>query len=114
MLAHVDAHMRSDSIYTAAYSLWRINAIHPWAEANGRVSRSIAYVVLCVGMGRLLPGTVTIPELIARYRYDYQDGLKAADLAFKKGKIDLYLLTEQLEKYLDVQIQSARLALDNL
>jgi Fic family protein len=38
-------------IRTAAYLLWRLNWIHPFAGGNGRTSRAIAYLALCVGLG---------------------------------------------------------------
>src|SRR5437763_12836601 len=52
-------------IHLTAYVLWRLNWIHPFTDGNGRTARAVAYLVLCVRLGYRLPGTKTIPELIA-------------------------------------------------
>ena len=48
----------------AAYALWAVNHVHPFVNGNGRTARAICYFILCVKAGGLLPGQVTIPELL--------------------------------------------------
>lgn len=55
----------------AAYALWRLNWIHPFSGGNGRTSRCVAYLVLCIDMGIMLPGMPTLPTLIYEQRDEY-------------------------------------------
>lgn len=66
-------------IHLTAYVLWRLNWIHPFTDGNGRTARAVAYLVLCVRLGYRLPGTTTIPELIAADKDPYYAALEAAD-----------------------------------
>jgi len=66
-------------IHLTAYVLWRLNWIHPFTDGNGRTARAVAYLVLCVRLGYRLPGTKTIPELIAADKVPYYSALEAAD-----------------------------------
>jgi Fic family protein len=36
------------AIHLAAYVLWRMNWIHPFADGNGRTARALSYVVLSI------------------------------------------------------------------
>ncbi|HET9282483.1 MAG TPA: Fic family protein [Candidatus Angelobacter sp.] len=54
--------LRKSAIHLAAYVIWRLNWIHPFADGNGRTSRALSYLVLCTRLGERLPGTVTIPD----------------------------------------------------
>jgi Fic family protein len=76
-------------IHLAAYVMWRLNWIHPFTDGNGRTSRAVSYLVLCVRLNALLPGKVTIPEQIEQERTPYYKALEAADEAWRSGKIDL-------------------------
>jgi Fic family protein len=73
--------LQSTPIHLAAYLMWRLNWIHPFADGNGRTSRIISYVVLSIRAGAILPGTPTIPDQIVDNRKPYFDALDAADLA---------------------------------
>jgi Fic family protein len=66
-------------IHLTAYVLWRLNWIHPFTDGNGRTARAVAYMVLCIRLGYRLPGTKTIPELIAIDKDPYYAALEAAD-----------------------------------
>jgi Fic family protein len=66
-------------IHLTAYVLWRLNWIHPFTDGNGRTARAVAYMVLCIRLGYRLPGTQTIPELIALDKDPYYAALEAAD-----------------------------------
>lgn len=79
----------STPIHLAAYLMWRLNWIHPFADGNGRTSRVISYVVLSIRAGAMLPGTPTIPDQIVDNRKPYFDALDAADAAFRAGKVDV-------------------------
>lgn len=63
----------------AAYALWRLNWIHPFRGGNGRTSRCIAYLILCLDMEAMLPGLPTLPTLIYDRRNEYVAALQAAD-----------------------------------
>jgi Fic family protein len=104
MCDYVNDHWSKSAIHLSAYLMWRVNWIHPFADGNGRTSRVIAYVVLCVRLGFRLPGVRTIPEQIAADKKAYYLALEAADDATKAGQLDLsaleLLLSELLAKQL--------------
>ncbi len=90
----------------AAYVMWRLNWIHPWADGNGRTSRAASYLILCVRLGFRLPGTMSIPERIAKDKFPYYDALDAADAAWRSGKLDVSKMEELLEGHLAAQLLS--------
>jgi len=73
------------AIHLASYVMWRINWIHPFADGNGRTSRALAYLILCIKLGYLLPGAQTIPDQISKNKEPYYDALEAADKAWKNN-----------------------------
>jgi fido (protein-threonine AMPylation protein) len=90
MCDHVNERWRdATAIHLAAYLMWRLNWIHPFADGNGRTARMTPYVVMSIKIGRVLAGTPTIPEQIVENRVPYFDALDAADEACKKGQIDV-------------------------
>ena len=82
-------------VHLAAFVLWRLNWIHPFEDGNGRTARAASYLALCAKLGQKLPGTRTIPEVIAADKAPYYAALEAADALWKTGKLDLSQ-TEQL------------------
>jgi Fic family protein len=78
MCEYVNANWAKTPIHLGAYLLWRLNWIHPFEDGNGRTSRMIAYVVLCVRLGFLLPGTRTIPDQISSDKSPYYSALGVA------------------------------------
>ena len=85
--------------------LWRLNWIHPFVDGNGRTAQAISYLVLCVGLGYRLPGTKTIPELIAEDKTPYYRALEAADEGFKQKRApDLRAMEELIEGLLARQL----------
>jgi Fic family protein len=94
----------STPIHLAAYVMWRLNWIHPFADGNGRTSRIVSYVVLSVRAGSLLPGTPTIPDQIVDNREPYFEALDAADLALKGGQVDVSKMEELLASLLANQL----------
>ena len=91
-------------LHLAAYIMWRLNWIHPFADGNGRTSRILSYVVLSIRSGALPPGTPTIPDLIVENRQPYFNALDAADEAWAQGRIDLSVMEELLEILLAKQL----------
>ncbi len=91
-------------IELCAYIMWRLNWIHPFADGNGRTSRAVAYLVLCIRAGARLPGTPTIPEQIADNKRPYYDALERADLNDAEGHEDVSELLKLLELYLTKQL----------
>ncbi len=87
-----------------AYVMWRLNWIHPFADGNGRTTRAVAYLVLCIRAGARLPGWPTIPEQIAADKTPYYNALEAADLAANDEDTDLSEMTILLEGYLQKQL----------
>lgn len=79
MCDYVTDNWSKPPIHLTAYILWRLNWVHPFTDGNGRTARAVAYLVLCVRLGYRLPGTRTIPELIAADKSPYYSALEAAD-----------------------------------
>lgn len=94
------------AIHLSAYLMWRLNWIHPFADGNGRTSRIISYVILCIKTENVLPGTPTIPEQIIENRTPYFDALDSADEAFKNGEIDVSEMEKLLSGMLAVQLEN--------
>lgn len=96
----------STPIHLAAYLMWRLNWIHPFADGNGRTSRMISYVVLSIRAGAVLPGTPTIPDLIVDNRQPYFDALDSADDAWLRGTLDVTRMEALLASLLATQLAS--------
>lgn len=88
----------------AAYTLWRLNWIHPFVEGNGRTARAACYYLLCVKQRRILEGKKTVPERIRENRQPYYDALKAADIAWENGKLDVSVMANYLQNLLKGQL----------
>lgn len=95
------------ALHLASYVMWRLNWIHPFADGNGRTSRIISYVVLCVAMNSVLPGTNTIPDQITANRSPYFAALDAADAAYRDERIDVSQMESLMEDLLAGQLLSA-------
>ena len=88
----------------AAYVLWQLCWIHPFTDGNGRTARAVAYLVLLVAYGLILPGTPTIPEQISEDRRPYYAALEAADRAMEAGRADVSEMTAMMERMLARQL----------
>jgi Fic family protein len=88
----------------AAYTLWRLNWIHPFIEGNGRTARAACYFVLCVKHGALLGGSRILPERIRDDRDGYEAALEAADRAWDNGALDFSKMEEYLAALLAAQL----------
>jgi Fic/DOC family len=91
----------TDPIALAAFVLWRLNHIHPFINGNGRTARAACYFVLCLKLGKLLPGTIILPELLNRNHLEYEKALISADGS------DMTPLHNLLHRLLAQQIESA-------
>jgi Fic family protein len=92
------------AIHLASYVMWRLNWIHPFADGNGRTSRSASYLVLCIRTGYLLPGKETITEQISSEKDPYYKALEAADEAWAQGRLDLSKMEDLLGSLLATQL----------
>ena len=92
------------ALHLAAYVMWRLNWIHPFAGGNGRTSRILSFVILSIKLGTILPGTPTYPQLIIRHRAEYEAALDAADEAWKVDVLDVSKMETLLESLLAQQL----------
>jgi Fic family protein len=76
---YINDNWNRSALHLASYALWRLNWIHAFTDGNGRTSRALSYLILCVRLGYRLPGTKTIPELIAEDKDPYYKALESAD-----------------------------------
>lgn len=93
-------------LHLAAYVMWRLNWIHPFTDGNGRTSRAVSYLVLCIRLHALLPGRLTIPEQIEHDRTPYYRALEAADDAWAEGRVDLTAMKQLLASMLAKQLHA--------
>ena len=93
-------------LHLAAYVMWRLNWIHPFTDGNGRTSRALSYLVLCIRLKTLLPGRVTIPEQIEQNRTPYYKALEAADIAWTDKKVDLTAMKQLIGSMLAKQLHA--------
>jgi len=98
---------QSDPLDMAAFTLWKINWIHPFKNGNGRSARAFAYACLCLKFGFWLPGFPTVIDLIMENKGPYDEALSRADAHFAStGNIDLSDLKAFLETLLRRQLGS--------
>jgi Fic family protein len=96
------------ALHLAAYVLWRLNWIHPFADGNGRTARTVSYVVLSIKLNGLLPGVPTIPEQIASDKTPYYHLLEEADAVWKATQqVDVSQIEEMLGGMLAKQLVAA-------
>jgi Fic family protein len=67
------------AVHLSAYTMWRLNWIHPFSDGNGRTSRIFSYILLSVKFGQYIPETMTIPDQIVANRKPYFEALESAD-----------------------------------
>jgi Fic family protein len=95
---------RSTAIHLAAYVMWRLNWIHPFADGNGRTSRITSYVVLTIRSGFVLPGSPSIPDQIVSNRKGYFSALDSADDEWRAGRLDVRAMETLLAAMLARQL----------
>lgn len=104
MCQYVNAATNATAIHVASYLLWRLNWIHPFAGGNGRTSRAISHLALCVRLGFMVPGRPSIPEQIETDRNPYYGALDDADTAWAGGQIDVSGLEQLMSGMLAKQL----------
>jgi fido (protein-threonine AMPylation protein) len=107
MCDYVNDNWGQSAVHLAAYVMWRLNWIHPFDDGNGRTSRAASYLLLCVRLRAELPGTKTVPELIAANKQPYYEALEAADEADRNGHCDVSLMEALLQRLLIEQVSGA-------
>lgn len=86
LLEHLDnTRTTVPAVERAAFALWRLNWIHPFRGGNGRTSRCLAYLIICLDLGMMVPGVPTLPTLIYDRRQEYVAALKAADASLREA-----------------------------
>jgi Fic family protein len=95
------------ALHLAAYILWRLNWIHPFADGNGRTARVVSYLVLSIKLKSLLPGLPTIPDQIAADKKPYYHALEMADGQWKQNTLSLATMEAMLEGMLAKQLLNA-------
>ena len=95
-----------NAFHLAAYVMWRLNWIHPFADGNGRTSRTLSYLILCIKLGYRLPGTITIPQQIEVDKTHYIDALEACDVASTDTEADVGPMEIMLKNMLAKQLLS--------
>ncbi len=98
---------KRSALECAAYALWRFNWIHPFAGGNGRTSRALAYLIVCLEHGAMLPGTPTMASHIYTHRDEYIRALRATDESERVGALDLTTMAEFLQRMVTKQLASA-------
>jgi Fic family protein len=101
---YVNENWDKSAWHLASYVMWRLNWIHPFEDGNGRTSRAISYLILCVRLGQILPGKKTIPDQIAADKKPYYRALEAADAAFDQGRLDFSEMEKVLKSALAAQL----------
>lgn len=104
---YVNSHWDATAIHLAAYAMWRLNWIHPFADGNGRTSRILSYILLCIRQGTVLPGSPTIPDYIVSNRQPYFEALDAADDACAAGWVDVSKMEALISSLLAEQLTHA-------
>ncbi|MCP4678566.1 MAG: Fic family protein [Deltaproteobacteria bacterium] len=94
------------AIHLAAYLMWRINWIHPFRGGNGRTARAVSYLIMCVRLDCDFGGENTVADQIVDTRDPYYAALDAADAAWEKGKVDVSVMEELLDRLLARQLLS--------
>jgi hypothetical protein len=95
-----------DPAYLAAWVLWRLCAIHPFINGNGRTARAACYFVICVRSGGWLPGETILPTLLKAHEL-YVPALKLADA----NGGDVSMLAEVINDCMAQQMASAGIEL---
>ncbi len=113
MCDYVNENPNHSPLHQAAYIMWRVNWIHPFAGGNGRTSRAASYLVLCARLGYRLPGTLTIPDQNVANRQPYYAALDAGDEAWSNGRVNVVVMETLLSDMLATQLLSVHQAASN-
>lgn len=107
-LEYASERANGSGLHRASHALWRFNWIHPFSGGNGRTSRAVAYLILCIDVGGVLPGVPTVPSLIYDKRDEYVRALRTADAGVRdRGIPDLSHMERYLGDVVTTQLASA-------
>lgn len=107
MCEYVNDNWEKSAIHLAAYLLWRINWIHPFADGNGRTARVLSYLVMSAKLSSILPGAPAMPDLLANDKSPYYIALEEADESWAFRRLALSGMEKLLEGLLAAQLLSA-------
>ncbi|MEA2839048.1 MAG: hypothetical protein QOF41_378 [Methylobacteriaceae bacterium] len=102
------------AFYLAAYAMWKVNWIHPFTDGNGRTARTLSYMLLCIKLGYILPGSPTIPYQIEEDKTHYIEALEKADEAFVTKGVDVSEMERMIRAMLARQLLSVIDAADSI
>ena len=71
-----------DLLHLSAFTLWRLNWIHPFRNGNGRTARACSYLVLCAKHGKVLPPKQTVMEQMVANKAPHDALLRQADITY--------------------------------
>lgn len=71
-----------DLVHLAAFCMWRLNWIHPFVNGNGRTTRALSYLILCMKYGNLLPAKNSVATQIINQKPNYNTALAYADQVY--------------------------------
>ncbi|MDP9128003.1 MAG: Fic family protein [Pseudomonadota bacterium] len=92
---------KKSSVHLAAFALWRLGWIHPFMEGNGRTSRALCLLIICLKHQVWLPGKNLIPKQVRRHKAAYYKALRLADESYAEhGVPDLSFLEAYLHRLL--------------
>jgi Fic family protein len=95
------------AVHVGSYVLWRLNWIHPFEDGNGRTSRALCYLLLCVHVRTLLPGDRSFAERIKTDSRKYYNCLEDADRGHGRGKqIRVQNLEQFVRRHFVAQVRS--------
>ncbi len=94
------------AFHLSAYVMWRLNWIHPFSDGNGRTSRILSYLLLCLRLGYRLPGTLAIPHQIEADKTHYIAALEESDSAASGDLVDVGPMEAMLKAMLAKQLLS--------
>jgi Fic family protein len=94
-----------DAVALAAWSLWRLNHIHPFINGNGRTARAVCYFIICSKSGGLLTGNPILPELLVRERVKYCAALEQVDKTLQANQFDITPVQSLVAELLVEQLQ---------
>ncbi len=107
MCDYINQNRAKRAVHLAAYAMWRLNWIHPFFGGNGRTARAFSYLVLCIELKFVPPADQkNIPQYIEENRAPYTEALRAADLAWVEGRLDLSKMEKLLGDLLALQLVS--------
>jgi fido (protein-threonine AMPylation protein) len=102
---HYGEGQRYSPVCRATRMMWKVNAVHPFNGGNGRVARSLAYLVIVSEVAPIFAGEPLPTKLKAR-KDEYVNGLQSADKG-DLGPLERLVLDCFEEQLKDIYAQAA-------